>query len=314
MNNFLIFGLSLIFLGLAANLLVKFTEGFASRAKLSPLVLGATAIALGTSIPELSVSLSSLLQGVPSLSLGDMIGSNIANISLILGISIVIFPIRVGTEKTQRNNVLLILLTYFFVILYVLPIPLRKLMSLGLLVFYFVFLTLELFWGVTGSKKEDKKALKKMKRSKLSSFANLTGIATSLVTLGISSKFLVTSAVAIARNLSFENEVVGLTMVAVGTSLPELLTSIVAGLKKDWKLLFGDVQGSNIFNLSIIGTLLTLFGGNGGHAHTISLIYLATVTIIMFILTLRFMGKVIPRKFGLLFLLTYASYIFLITR
>ncbi len=313
MNLLLPFGISLIILVIGARFLVRFATGFSSSVRLSPLVIAATAIALGTSIPELFVSFSSILQRVSPLSTGDVIGSNIANIGLVLGLSILLFPMKVGTKKTQRNNIILVLLTLFFVAVYFLPTDIRTYSSLGLLIFYFVFLFLEIFWGEEGRRREDRKALHKMKHSKLTPAANFLGMGISLAAIGLSSKYLVSSAVGIAGYFNVENEIIGLSVVAIGTSLPELSTSIVAGFKKEWKLLFGDIQGSNIFNLAVVGTVLALFGQTqtfvGQH---LSLAYLSLITIAVFFLTRRYSGKSIPRIFGLGFLLFYASYIFLL--
>jgi cation:H+ antiporter len=315
MNLLLPFILSLVCLVFASKFLIKFTDGLSSSIKLSPLVVAATAVAIGTSTPELFVSFSAILQGVSTLSTGDVIGSNIANGALIIGMGILLFPIRIGTEKTQRNNIILILLTAFFISSFFFPAGINRYTSIGLLAFYLIFLFLEIFWGEEGSRHEDKKALKKMKRSKLTPAANLLGMGLSIAVMGLSSKYVVCSAVGIANYLNVANEIVGLSIVAVGTSLPELTTSIMAGLKKEWKLLFGDFQGSNIFNLAVIGTVLNLFGQKQHFVgQNITLFFLCLTAIIIFLLTRHYSGKTIPRVFGLILILIYLFYLFILTR
>jgi cation:H+ antiporter len=315
MDKLLPFVLSLIVLVIAANFLVKFTTGLSASLKLSPLVIAATAVALGTSLPELSVSFSSIMQGVPNFSFGNFIGSNITNIGLILGFSILLFPIRVGTEKTQRNNFIFFLITLIFIAIQFCPDEIRKLATWGLLSFYFIFFFLEIFWGEEGSHHEDKKAIHKMKKSKLSPAGNLLGMGVCLTTLGLSSKFFVSSAVEISSFLHIKTEIFGLSVAALGTTLPELMTSLSAGARKEWKLLFGNIQGSNIFNLAVIGTIISLFGHTKQFVgENFSFVYLFIMSTAIFILTRRYSGKKIPRLFGLGFLLGYVSYLFLLTK
>lgn len=309
MNIFVNFALSLTGLVLAANLLVKLVEKLAAKIKLSPLVIGATLIAIGTSLPETFVTISSLAQKAPSLSLGNIIGSNLANIGLIFGLGILLFPVRIGTEKTQRNNLILLLLTLAFTALFFIPEAPRKSLAFFLLAFYLVFIILEIVWGEVGRKKEDKKALSQMPRSRGKPLAYLFGIAGSLAALFISSNYLVLAAIRISEVFKIDQEVIGLTLIAVGTSLPELVTTIISGLRGQWKLISGNVQGSNIFNLSILGTVMLLFGNGHGGAHFLSLSYLVLVTLAIFILTRKYKGTNIPRYFGLLFLASYIIYL-----
>jgi len=311
---FLTFAVSLLFLIASANFLVKSVERFAAKIKLSPLIIGATLIAAGTSLPETFVTFSALAQNAAAISLGNIVGSNIGNLAFILGLAILLFPMRVGTEKTQRNNFLLVGLTVFFSCLFFLPEGVRKLLSLLLFGFYAVFLVTEIVWGKVGHKKEDQKALSKMEKGRGRPVFYFAGISFSLLGLILSSKYLVTAALGIAKDLAIDPEVVGLSLVALGTSLPELVTTIVSGIQKDWKLMYGDIQGSNIFNLSLTGAVALIAGGSTGPAHLPSLYYLLGITLAIFILTSKFKGTHIPRIYGLFFLLSYTVYLFFIYR
>ena len=128
----------------------------------------------------------------------------------------------------------------------------------------------------------------------------------------ISSKYLVSSALGIASTLGVDPEVIGLSIIAIGTTLPEMITSIISGLNKEWKLLLGNVQGSNIYNLSVLGAVLILFGDGYGSAHTFSLIYLILTTTTLFLLIKKYGGKIIPKIYGFFYLVSYGVYISLI--
>jgi cation:H+ antiporter len=304
------FGISLLFLVISADLLLKFVEKFASRIKISPLIIGATLIAVGTSLPETSVAFSSIAQGVPEISFGDIIGSNIANICLILGLGIVLFPVKIGTNKTQKNNIILLILTFVFIGMFFIPQEYRRLLGIGLVIFYAAFLIVEIFWGKIGSLKEDRKNIAKMEKTKGNTFLYLLGTVVSLAGLVLSSKYLVSSAVTISKVLNISDEMIGLSVIAFGTSLPELATTIISGIKRDWKLMYGDIQGSNIYNLSIIGSILLVFGNSRASIEIFPLIFMAASTIVIVILSHRYEGSHIPRFYGLIFILAYALYIF----
>lgn len=303
------FLLSLVFLIISANLLLKFIEKFAGRIKISPLIIGATIVAVGTSLPETFVAISSISQNAADISLGDIIGSNIANIALILGLGIFLFPVRIGTEKTQRNNLIMLIVSALFILLFLLPQDYRKIASILLIVFYGFFIIMESFWGKDGRNHEDKKALSKISTNKGSTVIYLLGIIGSLAGLMFSSHFLVESVIYFSRILKISEEIIGLSIVAVGTSLPELATTIASGFKKDWKLLYGDIQGSNIFNLSIIGAILFATGKINNTLPIYPLITLAVATISIIYLSRKYEGKYIPRIYGLIYLLLYSFYI-----
>jgi cation:H+ antiporter len=306
---FILFGVSLLFLILSANFLLKFVERLASKIRISPLIIGTTLIAIGTSLPETSVAISSISQNIPSISFGDIIGSNIANVSLILGIGILFFPIRIGTEKTQKNNLVLLLVTIAFVVLQFLPQTIRHSFGILLLVFYIVFLIIEIIWGKIGSLHEDKKAIGKMQKERGNPILLLFGVIVSLIGIIFSSKYLVSSAVTISKVLGVSAEVIGLSVIALGTSLPELATTIASGIKKDWKLLYGDIQGSNIYNLSVIGAILMTFSKSDYAIDLFSLCFMAATTVAIIFLSYKYEGRTIPRFFGLLFLGSYVFYI-----
>lgn len=303
------FSFSLMVLIVSANLLLRFIEKFAGRIKISPLIIGATIIAIGTSLPEASVAVSAIAQNAIDISFGDIIGSNIANICLVLGLGIFLFPVRVGTEKTQRNNLIMLLVTTFFVGLLFVPFQLRKGLAALLIVFYIAFLVIETVWGELGRLKEDKKALAKMAVKKGNPLVFLLGMLGSLAALLVSSHYLVKTVISFSQLFNINEEIIGLSIVAVGTSLPELATTVVSGVDKDWKLLYGDLQGSNIFNLSVIGGLLLISSKIDYQIPFTPLAVLAIATLSIIYLSRRYEGTHIPRIYGLAYLGLYAFYI-----
>ena len=200
----LLFLISLFCVVVAAQLVVKFSTHLSLNLKLSPLVIGATLIAVGTSLPELSVAVTSITKGVGSLSLGDIIGSNIVNIGFILGLSILIFPLRIGTEKTQRSSVLLVLVTLIYLIIQILPRSVGWVTSPLLIIFSLLFIFLEVLWGQRGSLKEDLLLFLDLNKREGPVSRNLLGLTVALLFLILSSRFLVNSSIELAAYLKLE--------------------------------------------------------------------------------------------------------------
>lgn len=302
------FFIALFILVLSANLFVKYIREFAKSIRISELIIAATIVAIGTSLPELAVTISSLFENAALLSLGTIIGSNISNIGLIIGLSILLFPVRIGTEKTQRNNFIFLTVMLFFLGHFVLPHVGKLIFGSILLISTVVYLFLEYSWGKKGRMHEDRKYFKSFKSSGFAT-GNLIISLVTLMSVIISSKYLVTYAIQLAQLFKLDPEFIGLTIIAVGTSLPELSTSILAGIKKDSKLLLGDILGSNIVNLTLMGGLIIIFSDGTGIINKISLGYLFFFTIFLFGLIQYYKGRVIPRVFGLLMILIYLIYL-----
>lgn len=311
---FIKFTTSLLFLITSAYLLLKFSEKLSYKIKISPLIIGVTLVAIGTSLPETFIAVSAINQGAPLISLGDIIGSGIANVCLILGINILLFPVRIGTTKTQKNNIFLLFITALFMSIFFLPEDVRKIIGIVLPATYLVFLITELIWGKEGGVHEDKKALARLEKSNGNSFLYLAGILLAIGGLIISSKYLVSAVIAISKHFSIGQEIIGLSLVALGTSLPELAASISSGIKKDWKLLYGNIQGSNIYNLSVIGAILIATNPGIHSQDTFSLIFMGTAILSVIILSHKYMGTNIPRKYGIFYITAYMLYLYKIYR
>ena len=250
-----------IILGLIAlvgggEILVRGATSIALKFKITPFVVGMTVVAFGTSAPELLVSLSAALDGSPDISIGNVVGSNIANIALVLGATALVYPIRVSKTSLSVDWPMLMLasLMFYFFILNL------KLEWYEGIIFVSILATFTI-WMIrksrkAGLKKTDeasndfnKEAIKEM--NIWMSFLLIAGGCLAIV---IGADWLVYGAKNIARSYDVSESVISLSMIAIGTSLPELATSIMAAFKKQTDIAIGNILGSNLFNiLSILG-------------------------------------------------------------
>lgn len=247
----LLAGLALLVAG--AELLVRGSSSLALRLGIQPLVIGLTIVALGTSSPELLVSIKAAVQNSPGLALGNVIGSNICNIALILGIAAIIRPIEVHRQLLGLDVPVMIISSLVLCIFLINGHLARwegaiLIAALIAYVGYSIFKARQMKEGLVESAVEDE-MIPTGSRSKLF----LLGLITAgLIMLGFGAHQFVEGAIVLAEKLGVSNTVIGLTIVALGTSLPELATSVVASFKKEGDISAGNVIGSNIFNILCI--------------------------------------------------------------
>ncbi|MCH8226814.1 MAG: calcium/sodium antiporter [Proteobacteria bacterium] len=242
-----------------ADRLVAGASATARNLGVSPLVIGLTIVAFGTSSPELVVSAIAAFQGNPGLAVGNAIGSNIANIGLILGLTALIYPLRVKSEVLKREYPLLMLIMIGSFIMAADLVYTRTegwLMLFGLAVL--------VIWMVRfGLRRGPQDPLAKEFAAEIPSDMPMKvavmWLLVGLVILPLSSSFLVEGAVSIAQSLAVSDAVIGLTIVAFGTSLPELAAALTSALRKEDDLAIGTVIGSNMFNiLGVLGIAATI--------------------------------------------------------
>jgi cation:H+ antiporter len=252
--NILLVGIGLAMLYAGSELLIRGSVDIARRMHISQLVIGLTVVSFGTSTPELVVSIIAALEGQVDVSLGNIIGSNIINIGLILGLSAAIFPIVVHI-KTIRREVPILLAVSFVLI----PMSLDGVISQiegGLLV---LSLIVFVYYSYRQLRKDNNRTEVLGDRngsdntSNSHMLKNIGFIAVGIVLLFFGSSLTVDNAVSIANSIGITERIIGLTIVAIGTSLPELITSVGAARKKHADLSIGNIIGSNIFN--ILGVL-----------------------------------------------------------
>ena len=242
-------GLVGLFVG--GELLVRFASQLAQRLGISSLVVGLTVVAFGTSAPELAASLTAALRGSPDIALGNVIGSNTANIGLILGLSALVTPLVSGARFLRRELPFMVL-TGAALLPLLLDGRLGRLEGVGLLVVLTLYLLVLFRTGEAPLPEPLVEAAEPKPSGPL--WLSLLGITGGLVLLVGGAQALVAGAVTVATALGVPQTVIGLTLVAVGTSLPELVSSLVAASKGEGDLALGNIVGSNIFNvLAILG-------------------------------------------------------------
>jgi len=255
----LIVGFLLLLKG--ADFLVEGSGSIAKRLGISDLVIGLTIVAFGTSAPELLVNLVAGFKGNTDIAIGNILGSNIANILLILGISALITPMMIKKSTTWKEiplNILAVIVLFLLandrIIDHASSSALSRIDGLVLLAFFVIFLVYTV--GLAKAERETAAKYDHYPRSlTISIFMALGGLAA----LSLGGNWVVTGAVAIARQWNVSETLIGLTIVAIGTSLPELATSVVAALKKKSDIAIGNIVGSNLFNvLWILGLSATI--------------------------------------------------------
>lgn len=296
--TYLLFVFGLIVLIIGGEGLVRGASGIARHFKLSPMVIGLTIVGFGTSAPELLVSLDAALSGQPGLAIGNVVGSSIANILLILGVSAVMAPLVIPIKKMYRDfGFMIAAMAAVWIML--LDGVIGRIDGVILFAGLIAFLTAAFFSGKVET--VDDAPLPSMT---LAWAMTLGG----LVALVFGAGLLVDSASIIARRFGVSEAVIGLSIVAVGTSLPELTTSIIAALRKETEIAVGNVVGSNVFNIfGILGTtaLVTPIPAEPRFA-SVDMVWMAAAT--AFLVGAAFKLGCLPRWAGAAMLLVYAAY------
>ena len=246
---YLVGGLVLLFIG--AEGLIRGSSSLAIKIGITPLVVGLTVVSFGTSAPELVVSLKAALMGNSSIAMGNVLGSNVANIALILGISAIIRPLNVHADVIRREIPIMIgasVLVFFLSLDGSLGIIEGIIFLLILILYTIISIVLARKEKNPDVKTEFEEGLKSKLNVPLSIILMIGGLG--LLILG--ANLFVQGAVVLAKLFQISDVVIGLTIIAIGTSLPELITSIVASYKNEADIAIGNIVGSNIFNLLCI--------------------------------------------------------------
>src|SRR3972149_4462883 len=301
----------IVLLLLSIKTLIKLSEVLSKSFKLSPLIIGMTVVAIGTSLPELSVSAIASARRDYNLAVGNIIGSNIINILLVFSVGILIGKLRVGTTKTPRNVLILLIITFAYTYLQRFNILSKQ--TLGILYISGAFLLtfLEYQWALFGRTHEDNKKFKNEKSVKFTS-GKIIMLLLSIVGVITGGYFIVTSTEKLSLLTGLSTGVLGLTLTAIATSLPELLTTIFSQKEHDEKMTIGNIIGSNIYNLLLIGGIINLFG-NTNLVLQNNWLTLNIVTVFFVLTLLVFKGKSVPKYIGVIFLLFFFLYLFLET-
>ena len=243
----LVAGFVLLYFG--GDWLVNGGVALARRFRISPLVIGMTIVAFGTSAPELLVSMTSSIKGSAGIAMGNVIGSNIANIGLILGLTAMLCPIPTQNRKVSANGLVMILAS-LLALVFSLNNGLSRIEGLILFAGIILFTVISIRLGRT--KKDATQPDAEPQGKEMSVLVALLLVALSCAMLAFGADFMVDGATSIAQAIGVSDKVIGLTIVALGTSLPELAASIAAAIKKEMDISIGNIIGSNIFNLRCV--------------------------------------------------------------
>ena len=307
----LVAGLVLLVLG--AELLVRGASKLAISIGLSPLVVGLTVVAFGTSAPEVAVSVGAALQGNTGLAVGNVVGSNIFNVLFILGVSALIVPLVINAQVVRQEVPIMIgasLITLTMCLDGHLGLA-ESALLLALLVAYTVFLVRQSRAQTQATQQEYAEELTATTRGSWDDrlLVQLLLIAAGLALLVVGSQWLVDSATSIARGLGVSDLVIGLTIVAAGTSMPEVATSIMAAIKGERDIAVGNVVGSNTFNLlGCLGAAGLVGGGLPVPEAAVAFDLWVMVAVAMACLPVFLSGHEISRWEGGLFLAYYGVY------
>ena len=291
-----------------ADIFVDGASSVAGNFKVSKMLIGLTIVAFGTSAPEFAVSVKSLLSGSGDMVLGNVIGSNILNILLILGVSSMFHSLKVKDNTVKKELPITLLMTAIFIVLLS-----DRLFDKGfnntftrsdgivILLFFLVFVYYLIKMARNKIDNNQEENYMSMKKAILFTILGIAGII-------IGSNLVVENASAIARTIGISESMVALTIVALGTSLPELVTSITATRKGEYDIAIGNVVGSNIFNIGmVIGVPIAIFGGI--QQFSINYIDLITMIISAFLLFIfSYNDRKISKFEGSIFLIMFVTY------
>ncbi len=306
--NIIVLVIGFIILIKGADLFVDGASGIAGNFKVSKILIGLTIVAFGTSAPEFAVSVKSLLINSGDMVLGNVIGSNILNILLILGLSALVHPLNVKNNTVKKELPITLMITCAFAVLLSDNLFAGNIVNsfprgdgLVLILFFGVFMYYLISMMRNKIEDEEDTNLPSLKKSIVLTLLGLIGIV-------LGSNFVVDSASGLAKIIGISERMISLTIVALGTSLPELVTSVTATKKGEYDIAIGNVVGSNIFNVGVvIGIPIALLGGiNNINFSYIDITIMIISALLLFLFS--FNDHKISKKEGIIFLITFVIY------
>ncbi|GMU41143.1 MAG: sodium:calcium antiporter [Chloroflexota bacterium] len=308
-----LFVAGLVLLVVGAEALVRGASRIATTLGISPLVVGLTIVAFGTSAPEFAVSVSSALDGSADVAIGNVVGSNIFNVLFILGVSAVVAPLVVTSQLIRLDVPLMIAASAALLLVSIGGVVSRLEGAL-----LFAGIVAYTGWAIVSSRREGKaiaaeygEAFGAERRSASQLAYDAVRVAAGLGLLILGSRWFVDGATEAAEALGVSELVIGLTVVAAGTSMPELATSVVASIRGERDIAVGNVVGSNIFNiLAVVGaSSLVVEGGIPVSATAINVDIIVMIGVAVICLPVFMTGSIITRLNGVLFIALYAAYV-----
>jgi cation:H+ antiporter len=304
----LIFGLLLLVV--AGEFLVKGAVGVSILLKLSPLVIGMTVVSFGTSMPELLVSLNGALDGNSGIAIGNVVGSNIVNVAFILGLSVIILPILPDKQTLKIDYPVMVAASLIYMI-FALDYYIARWEGIVL----FLILIIFVYRMVAKSRKDEKVRSEANKDNEqedvktIPVWKSLTFVALGLIGLFFGAEWFVDGAIQIAASFGLSDAIIGVTVVAVGTSMPELIASVIAAVRKQADISIGNIIGSNIFNIfGVLGLTAIIHPiGVGKESVTFDGVWMVVVALLLF--PMMYIGKALGRISGVILVVSYFVYI-----
>jgi cation:H+ antiporter len=291
--------------------LVRGAGSVALRFGLSQLVVGIVIVGLGTSVPELVASIQAALAGAPGLAMGNVVGSNVANILLILGVGAVVYPVICSSEAVYRDGVTMVATATLLGIAVIGGVlNLAAGLLFVLLLFSYVGYLLYSDRRKNGSTVVSSEMEEAVSEPSGSVWLDVVLVVGGIAGVVLGGKLLVTGAISVARELNISDEAIGLTLVAIGTSLPELVTSVIAALRKHTDIALGNVLGSNVYNILGIAGITAIIKPIpvSDHMLYVEIPVMIAVSIILFLLAV--LVRRFGRRVGFAFLAGYGAFIY----
>jgi cation:H+ antiporter len=292
----------------SGDFLVRGSVSLAGHFKVSRLVIGVVVVSFGTSAPELFVSLDAALMGHPDIAIGNVIGSNIANIALVLGLTAIILPVKVRKSAIQFDWTVMMAVSLLFLV-FCLDLKLKLYEGVIFCILLFAFV----YRSIYKSRKEKLKTLEESVKPQFNMFISILFVLASGIGLIYGAQLLVKGASNIAKDIGVDDRIISISVIALGTSLPELATSIAAAIRKELDIFIGNIIGSNIFNiLAVIGLTSTVKQINvNPMVLTFDMLWMIGVALLLFIFILPLSRATISRWKGFVFVAVYFIYIYL---
>ena len=311
--NILLIALGFVLLVKGADFLVDGASGVAKRFHIPEIIIGLTIVSIGTSMPELFVSITSAIDGYSDMAIGNVIGSNLCNLLLILGISAAINPIIFKKETKLIEIPICLGVSIVFLILANIGNSISRIDAIILIALFIGFICYTIMMAKKGedfdeiSEEEKQRSAEEGKKRKI--IVNIIYIIVGIIALKIGGDLVVEYSEKIAKMFNVSDKIIGLTIVAIGTSLPELVTSVTAALKKNSDIAIGNIIGSNIFNmLLIIGAAAAISPMNYNTSYNLQMGILIVATIVLGIFPYTDRKDEMTISNGITYLMLYALY------
>lgn len=306
---FIAIGFAMLMLG--AQWLVDGSSAIARKYHIPEIIIGLTIVSIGTSMPELMVSLTSALEGHSDISIGNVIGSNLCNLLLILGLTSLIAPLKFQKNTKKYEIPIMVDATILVFILANVGKSISRFDGLIISIVFIMFILYTIFSAKKSMNNDIKQEAKKDKKQ--NAFIAILKIVLGIVLLKIGGDVSVDNAIIVARELGVTEKVIGLTIIAIGTSLPELITSVVAAHKGDIDIAIGNIVGSNIFNvLLILGVSSVISPITYSLSYNFEFIYVIIASILLYMFAATGKKYTMTRLNGLIYLLMYGAYMMLL--